>query len=96
MAKVTVESVLQRLREGKTSLTCKELCDLLTSLGYVVLSNDTPTHKQYDHPDIPEWDGASFCCPHRRGDVVLRPYVLKVKGVVEGHKEQLKMLRGEK
>lgn len=94
MAPSTVDAVLRHLHARKASLTCAELCRCLESLGYVVYGQATSTHKQYDHPGLPDWEGGSFCCPHRRGDVVLMPYVVRIKGVIERHRYRLEQLRG--
>lgn len=96
LARITVDSALRQLRNQVASTSCRELCRVLTSLGYALRVCGSAGHRVFRHPQLPNWEGSHFNCGHRETEDVRPRYVRRIITAIESHADELRRLRGEK
>jgi hypothetical protein len=90
------DRALQKLKEGGASMRCKDLVDILQTLGFEVRNGKSAGHKVVSHSGLPGFTSAGFNCGHGDNPEVKRPYVKSMVALLERHEDELRaFLKGE-
>jgi hypothetical protein len=91
-----IKTAVERLRSAKTSMRCKELTEILTSLGFEVRDGSNGGHKIFVHHGIDLFKSGSFDCGHGANLQVKTVYVGKVITILKQYETELKQYLGER
>ncbi len=91
---MTVDEAIAELKQAGGNYTCRKMVRLLRSLGFEIRDGKrTPNHKIVKHPDLLDFPGSDFNCPHRSGVGILKPYVRKILSMLEAWKDELEKVQ---
>ena len=76
-------------------MRCKELTEILTSLGFEVRDGSNGNHKIFVHRGIDLFKSGSFDCGHGKTPTVKPVYVGKVITILKQYETELKQYLGE-
>lgn len=90
-----LDAVLQLLDDSDHVFNCKELGQLLETIGCRIKECKTPGHKQVFHDEIREFHSISYNCGHGKNPEIKRPYIRKISSYLTSLKPQLLEFLGE-
>lgn len=90
------DQAVEALEAAKASMSCSDLTDWLTTLGFDVRDGKRGGHKIYFHDGLPEFHSGSYNCDHGRNPHIKRPYIVNVLRVLREHEADLKRFLGVK
>lgn len=79
----------RRLDSAGASMRCKELTKLLENLGFSVKDGKRGGHKVFPHDGIQSFRTGSYNCEHGRNPEIKRPYIKKVRRLLEQYEADL-------
>lgn len=93
MAKYSFIQAVKYLSESSANISCKDLCRLLTDLGFVVKRGSSGCHYTFSHPKIDGFYGGNFNCGH--GATMLPVYPRNVLRTLKDLQVELEEMENE-
>jgi hypothetical protein len=85
-----VPKIAERLRLASSTIRCRELTDLLTSLGFEVRNGRKAGHKVVVHHDIATFTSAGFTCGHGGNPEIKAVYVKRIATLIRQYEAELR------
>lgn len=86
---------MARLQSAKASISCSEMSELLTSLGFEVRNGKLGSHRMFFHDGLPDFHSGSYNGGHGRDSQIKRPYVVKILRILRRYESELKSFLGD-
>lgn len=90
-----LDETRERLKASKKSIRCRELVELMESLGFDVRDGSRGGHKIYTHPHLPDFWSSSFNCGHGKDPEIKPAYITRVLRVLGDHDSDLRAYLNE-
>jgi hypothetical protein len=83
------DQILERLSSGRAAIRCRELAELLTSLGFELRDGRKAGHKVFVHHGVASFTSAAYTCGHGRNPEVKPVYVNNVARLLKQYEAEL-------
>ncbi len=89
------DTVVERLRSAGAATRCKELTEMLASLGFEVRNGKNQGHRVFVHHGVPSFTSGSYTCGHGRNPEIKPAYIQKVGRLLKQYEAELILYLGE-
>lgn len=87
---MNLDETRERLMVSKKNIRCRELVQLMASLGFEVRDGKRGGHKICTHPHLPDFHSHAFNCGHGKDPEIKPAYITNVLRVLEWHEDDLR------
>lgn len=91
---MTVNDALTEL--GRGNLRCKEVTQVLESLGFTVEATNQGGHMVFVHHLLTTFTSGGYNCGHGKNPQVDKKYLKNIARILKQHKDELEQLKKEK
>ena len=90
-----IDDLIKSWSKRKANITCNEVIEKLTALGFEVRDGSRGGHKIFTHDKLINFYSASFNCGHGKSPILKKEYITAIIRTLKKYQLELERLQEE-